>query len=81
MAMGCTLTISRLGSVINFNLTTIIFKAIFDSYHSDDNDRVFCSPDSDRNPWEGREPSDSVIAACRASSESEPTRTACRSGD
>ena len=78
MAFGCTLTISRLGSVINFNLTTLIFNSIFGMLSSKPEYHVFCAPNSTANPWlDGTDATidvngtvtlaPSVVAACRNS--------------
>ena len=60
MAFGCTLTISRLGSVVNFSLSTFLFNTFFRALHSGSaDDVVFCKANSTLNPY----PSNSSAAA------------------
>lgn len=52
MAFGCTLTVSRLGSVINFQLTTSVFNALFGTFYNGPAEhRIYCSPNSTDNVW------------------------------
>ena len=48
MAFGCTLTASRLGSVINFNLSPLIFEKLT---RLSGGNPVFCQPNTPQNPW------------------------------
>jgi len=70
MAFGITLSVSRLGSVLNFNLTTAIFNAFVGIYTERDTIKnqahLLCAPNSDTNKWPvGIIPDDNDLVVCR----------------
>ena len=70
MAFGITLSVSRLGSVLNFNLTTAIFDAFVGMYTERNTIKnqayLLCAPNSDTNKWPvGIIPDDNDLVVCR----------------
>ena len=68
MAFGCTLTVSRLGSVINFSLTSTVFQYFGEKvWHLttvDGNRPVYCAPNSTDNLWPSMNPPAGEADAC-----------------
>ena len=68
MAFGCTLTVSRLGSVINFSLTSLVFqtfaKKVWHLTTVDGNRPVYCAPNSTDNLWPSASPPAGEVEGC-----------------